>query len=304
MWAAVGVHFQGECHNCLKQIHIKASVPDGNDKPLPVSSSTRPNFPWEQEKLFHEVLQVMNSAGVPYAVSGAFALQQHTGIWRDTKDLDLFLPAEHVPQALAALVADGFECEICDPVWLAKAHRADFYVDLICGMSNAVITVDQSWIDRATPFDMVGVHTRVLWPEELIASKLFVTRRERFDGADIAHVVFGTRGRLDWERLLQLAGENWEVLLWALILFRYVYPAHTFYVPRAVWDELLGRFQYELANPNPQASFRGTLIDENMFAIDVNEWGFENLIEPLREQRQPKLALPANMCPLPQRKAG
>src|SRR5439155_9891528 len=154
MWAAVGVHFQGECHNCLKQIHIKASVPDGNDKPLPVSSSTRPNFPWEQEKLFHEVLQVMNSAGVPYAVSGAFALQQHTGIWRDTKDLDLFLPAEHVPQALAALVADGFECEICDPVWLAKAHRADFYVDLICGMSNAVITVDQSWMDRATPFAM------------------------------------------------------------------------------------------------------------------------------------------------------
>jgi hypothetical protein len=269
------------------------------EKPLPVSSSTAPEFPPEQERLFREVLQVLNQGGIPYVVSGAFALQKHTGIWRDTKDLDVFLAAQHVPKALECLVNDGFECSVVDPVWLAKAHRGDFFVDLICGMSNAVIIVEDSWIERGMPTEIVGVPVLVLAPEELIASKLFVTRRERFDGADIAHVIYGTRGQLDWERLLRLAGTNWEMLLWALVLFRYVYPARSCYVPAHVWQGLLQRFQQELANPSPKAQFRGSLVDENMFAIDVHEWGLDNLVDVFRAQRQPKLVAPANaVCPI------
>jgi Nucleotidyl transferase of unknown function (DUF2204) len=267
-----------------------AAAPD-NGKALPISSSRHPDFADEQRKLFREVLTLMNERRVPYAVSGAFALQKHTGIWRDTKDLDLFLPAEHVDPALQYLQEDGFECSILDPVWLAKAHREDFFVDLITGMSNGVITVDMSWIERSQPHESVGVQTRVLGAEELIASKLFVTRRERFDGADIAHVIHGTQGRLDWQRLMALAGEHWEVLLWSLMLYRYVYPAQTECVPRAIWDDLLGRLQSELANPNPNAPFRGSLIDENMFAIDVTEWGMENLIEGYRSRRMPKIGM-------------
>ncbi len=111
--------------------------------------------------------------------------RKHTGIWRNTKDLDLFLPPQAVPEALRHLREQGFETEIRDPVWLAKAHRDGYFVDLITGMSNAVITVDQSWIDRSSPSVVLGVPTRVLGAEELIASKLFVNFRERFDGADI-----------------------------------------------------------------------------------------------------------------------
>src|SRR5512133_2029138 len=127
-------------------LFIQGSVPNEGDKPLPVSSSTAPDFAKEQKALFREVLQLMNDHKVPYVVSGAFALQKHTGIYRDTKDLDLFLPAEHAVDALRYLAEDGFETEVCDPVWLAKAHRSDFFVDLITGMSNAAITVDQSWV--------------------------------------------------------------------------------------------------------------------------------------------------------------
>lgn len=259
------------------------------EKPLPVSTSKPPEFPAEQQKLFTEVLELMNQREIPYVVSGAFALQQHTGIWRNTKDLDLFLAPEDVPTALQALKDAGFETEVCDPVWLAKAHRADFFVDLITGMSNAVITVDRSWIDRSTDAEILGVPTRVLAPEELIASKLFVTRRERFDGADIVHVIHGTEGRLDWGRVLELVGEHWEIVLWAMMLFHYIYPAHTDYIPREVWDDLLGRLRVALDTPNPRAHFRGSLIDENMFAIDVHEWGMANLIEHHRSLRGGKI---------------
>ena len=73
-----------------------------------------------------------------------------------------------------------------DPVWLAKARRGEYFVDLITGMSNGVVRVDYSWIRRASRTQIFGISARVLAPEELIASKVFVTRRERFDGADIA----------------------------------------------------------------------------------------------------------------------
>ena len=37
----------------------------------------------------------------------------------------------------------------------------------------------------------------VLAAEELIASKLFVSRRERCDGADVAHIVYRAGNRMD-----------------------------------------------------------------------------------------------------------
>jgi len=256
---------------------------------LPVSSSVAPEFPPEQRALFCEVLQHLNRVGVPYVVSGAFALQQHTGIWRNTKDLDLFLPAQAVPAALRHLREQGFETEIRDPVWLAKARRDGYFVDLITGMSNGVISVDQSWIERGSHSVVLGVPTRVLAGEELIASKLFVNFRERFDGADVVHIIFAGKGRLDWQRLLSLVGDHWELLFWELVLFHYVYPAHRDYVPHEIWDELLRRLRAELDSPKSSAPFRGSLLDDKMFAIDVREWGMENLLQQQREQREPKI---------------
>jgi len=59
-----------------------------------VTSSVPMEVPEEQATLFQEVLTVLEEKRVTYAVSGAFALRQHTGICRFTKDLDLFMTAE------------------------------------------------------------------------------------------------------------------------------------------------------------------------------------------------------------------
>ena len=249
-------------------------------------------LPEEQQALFREVLTLFEKAHLPYAVAGAFALQQHTGISRFTKDLDIFLNTQAASAALACLQKRGFRCEVCDPVWLAKVHRDDYFVDLITGMSNAAIAVDDSWIARAHPATVCGVETRVLAPEELVASKLFVTRRERFDGADIAHIIFASRGNLQWERILQIAGEHWDLILWSLTLFRYVYPAQSSYVPQSLWRDLLERFSEEVNSPKTEARFRGSLIDDVMFAIDVDEWGMENILQENRARRMKIAPLP------------
>jgi hypothetical protein len=256
---------------------------------LPKTSSLPSDAAEEQVRLFHDVLETLERNRIPYTVSGAFALRQHTGICRFTKDLDLFLPAKYCAAALACLQRAGMECDATDPVWLYKARRDGFFVDLITGMSNGLIAVEDSWIERSRPAVVYGVKTRVLAPEELVASKLFVARRERFDGADIAHVIYGTYDNFDWQRELELVGEHWEMLLWALVLFRYVYPAQTHYVPGKVWRELLRRFEAQVRNPDTRADFRGSLVDDKMFAIDVDEWDLPNLFEEKRNLRLSEL---------------
>jgi len=74
-------------------------LPDG----ATLTSSIPVAIPPKQEGLYREVLSVLEDRHVPYAVAGAFALQQHTGICRYTKDLDIFLRSEDVAKALGHL---------------------------------------------------------------------------------------------------------------------------------------------------------------------------------------------------------
>jgi hypothetical protein len=261
-----------------------SKLPDASS---PTSAIAAP-LPPEAETLYRDVLQAMNEHGIPYAVAGAFALQKYTGIWRETKDLDLFIKAEDVPAALKNLAERGFRCETLDPVWLSKAHRGEYFVDLISGMSNAVIMVDDSWMKRAQPTMIAGVKSQIISAEDLLASKLFVLRRERFDGADIAHIIYRMKGWLEWERVLELAGENWEIVLWSLMLFRYIYPAHTDYIPAHFWQDLLSRYMHLIEHPDPHAPFRGSLVDENIFSIDIRDWGLEDLQSGYRERHLQK----------------
>jgi hypothetical protein len=75
------------------------------------------------------------------------------------------------------------------------------------------------------------------------------------------------------------------------MLFRYVYPAHTDYVPAPLWQDLLSRYMHLVQHPNPKAPFRGSLVDENIFAIDMKEWGLENLQNEYRTRhlRKPSM---------------
>lgn len=255
-----------------------------------ITSAAAVPLPPEAADLYREVLLALNEHGVHYAVAGAFALQKYTGICRITKDLDLFMKPEDVPAALKYLGEHDFRCETLDPVWLSKAHRGEYFVDLISGMSNAAIIVDDSWMARTQAATIAGVKSQIIAAEDLVASKIFVTRRERFDGGDIAHIIYRTRGTLDWNRILELAGEHWEMVLWTLVLFRYIYPAHSDYVPTRVWQELLSRYTELTKHPDRHAPFRGSLVDENIFAIDMKDWGLEDIQSQYRGRQLEKQA--------------
>ncbi|HEY2859579.1 MAG TPA: hypothetical protein VGJ21_14255 [Terracidiphilus sp.] len=253
------------------------------DPQLPVTSSEEPAWARGAEQCYRDALLALLGDGsgesIPFVVGGAFATHRHTGIWRTTKDIDFFLPPECVPAAFDRLQRAGFETGVEDPVWLAKAWRGEHFVDLITGVGNASLVIDRSWIDRGPAEIVLGVPCRVLGAEECVASKNFVAFRERFDGADVVHLIKTCGRHLDWRRILDLMGQHWLLLYWSLVLYSYVYPAHPDAVPEVVWQDLTLRFADHMRRPDRDAPFRGSLVDPRMFAIDVNEWGERNLYQ-------------------------
>lgn len=247
------------------------------DSPLPVTSSQEPEWAPQARACYSDVVRLLESAAIPFTVGGGFAFHRHTGIWRTTKDLDLFLVPGDVPSALQTLRRQGFETWIEDPIWLAKAQRDGFFVDLIAGVGNATLPVNRSWIENSIDARILDIPCKALGAEEMIAAKTFVTRRERFDGADIAHLVKACGARLDWERLARLVAPHQHMLYWHLILFAFIYPAHTGAVPEPVWRNLAAHFHEQIGQADHSQPFRGALIDPKMFAIDVNEWGERDL---------------------------
>ncbi len=225
----------------------------------------------EEARIFSTWLQALNATGIGYVVGGAFALYAHTGLWRDTKDLDVFLRPADVRTALAAF--EGRERTVIHDVhWLAKVLRGPHLMDMIFAVSNENVPIDESWFEFGLPVEILNVPTRVAAAEEVLASKAFVVRHDRFDGGDIAHIIRAAGGRLDWDRVLaRMAGDR-DLLFWYLVLYRYVYPAHAGDVPDALFDEM-GRPYREGLAPGA-APFRGTLIDPDTFRPDVEQWGY------------------------------
>ncbi|MDM8175553.1 hypothetical protein QT327_14560 [Olivibacter sp. 47] len=48
---------------------------------------------------FKEALKLLNDSGSPYMLGGAFAMFHYTGIFRNTKDLDIFCKSSEYPKS-------------------------------------------------------------------------------------------------------------------------------------------------------------------------------------------------------------
>jgi hypothetical protein len=94
--------------------------------------------------------------------------------------------------------------------------------------------------------------------------------RERFDGADIAHILLLYGDKLDWNRLLLRFGQYWRVLLAHLVLFGFIFPSARSKVPAWVMEELLKRVSAELAEPDAEDPVcYGTLLSWSQYLGDV-----------------------------------
>ena len=226
---------------------------------------------------YRNAMETLQRAGMPVLVGGAFALERYAGISRNTKDLDLFVRPEDFEPVLDTLAAAGYRTEVPFPHWLGKAHFGEEFVDIIFSSGNGVATVDEEWFTHAVDDEIMGIPARLCPPEETIWSKAFIMERERYDGADIAHILRLCVEHLDWDRLLRRFGPQWRVLLSHLILFGFVYPAERHRIPASVMRKLMRQLQHELtAAPPRDRACQGTLLSREQYLIDVGSWNYQD----------------------------
>jgi hypothetical protein len=226
----------------------------------------------EEQAIYADGLRALVEARIPFLVGGGWALFHYLGRWRTTKDIDIFVMPEHVDLVLSALARAGFRTELTDPAWLGKAFRDGALIDVIFCSYNGLFPVDDSWLDNGRAANVLGVDVRVVGPEEIIVSKSFVAARDRFDGADVSWLLRATAGELDWGRIERLMRDHWQVLLWQLIHFIYVFPARKELIPRGLMKRLLTRMTREL-DSEPQPICNGPMLDPKLYKREIDATG-------------------------------
>jgi hypothetical protein len=230
----------------------------------------------KSDRLHRRSVVALQDANVPFLIGGAYVVEIYAGVSRQTKDFDLYVRPQHVDLALDALKHAGYEIEKAFPHWLAKAERGRDCIDLIFRAGNGLCEVDNSWFERAHDDKLLDLHVKLCAPEEMIWMKAFIMERERFDGADIAHILQSCAEKLDWPHLLSRFGPDWRVLLSHLVLFGYIYPSEWRRIPPAVMDDLIARLREEVRATSPERLCRGTLLSRQQYLLDVQQRGFHD----------------------------
>lgn len=237
---------------------------------LEASTSTR-NF-------YRNLLRILHDNSIDFLVGGTFALQRYTGITRPTKDIDFFIRHEDFPRVASTLRGAGFRVELTFPHWLGKVFKGPNFADLAFRSANGEGAVDDDWFRYAVEEQLWGIPIRLCPAEETIWSKSFIMERERFDGADIVHIIHSTAELLDWDRIIRRFGDKWRVLLMHLVAFGFVYPSERHRIPGEVMRELTSRLGSEIEAPAGEVGklCRGTLLSREQYLVDVYEWDYKD----------------------------
>jgi hypothetical protein len=229
---------------------------------------------------FARALEVLGREGVPFLVGGALALVAHCGVRRAMKDLDVFVLRQDIHRALDVLAADGFRTELTFPHWLGKAYVDETrFIDVIFSSGNGMAEVDREWFEHAAHDVVFGVPVAVCPAEETLWSKAFVMERERFDGADVAHLLLSCGAMLDWKRILRRFGPHWRVLFAHLVLFGYAFPEDAQRIPHWVMETLERRLASE-TKPGQPGVCRGTLLSREQYLTDLERGWRDGRLPP------------------------
>jgi len=246
-----------------------------NPTAAPIETSKKQLAP-ETISFYREAMAVFEEAAVPFLVGGAYAFARYTGVERYTKDFDVFVRPEDFERALDAFTRKGWKTERTAPHWLGKVWRDEDFVDVIFSSGNGVARVDELWFERAVAGRVLDRSVRLIPAEEMIWSKAFIMERERFDGADVAHLLRCCAEKLDWEHLIERFEPNggWRVLFAHLVLFSYIYPGEAGRLPKRVFHQLMERLRDETPDPGEDPRLcRGSILSRSQYLIDLYRWG-------------------------------
>jgi hypothetical protein len=258
--------------------------------PLTVPKPPQTSKPWPgpipagQWEIYRRVIDAAAAREIPFALGGAFALAAHTGAWRDTKDLDLYVLPRYrdamIQIVRSAGLADYYDKLPYDRWWIYRAVADGTILDVIWAMANHRAEIDELWMSGPA----VEIHGRklpVLPPEAMIWDKLYILQRDRCDWPDVMNLIFYTGSQVDWELLTARMGDHLPLLAAALLVFRWIAPGRAEGLPAWLWERLQ-------LPPSPSAGLPESLR-EHVGLLDTRPWfGPERQGIATSKQEQPE----------------
>ena len=226
-------------------------------------------IPDHQWPIYERVMKTATKRRIPYALGGALAMGAYTDRWRPCKDIDMYvLPADK--DRMMRVFSDCGLTDYYDQVpydrrWIFRGYQAETncIVDAIWAMANMRAHVDEGWLTRGREFRTEGITFRVLPPEELIWSKLYVMQRERCDWPDVLNIMYSTAPTLDWHLLLSRVEDDMPLLKGVLSIFAWMCPSCADYIPDGV------RMQHDITAEQRQVT---TINPRRVELLDTRPW--------------------------------
>lgn len=234
------------------------------------------------EEFYTELINILLEQNLPFMIGGTYAFTAYTGIERPTKDMDIRCAFNHYPTILKALSDAGFRAEISEERWIAKVHDSSntFFTDVIFGEKNGLNKIDEGWLRRARQGTILGHLVKLEPIEDMIRSKAYIQHKERFDGADVIHLILKYGKTIDWEFLVERMEPHWEILFAHLVNFIFVYPTEKHVIPQWLLERYLKRAKSEfLKLPQDDDRITRGLLISSQYEPAVVKWGYKPIHE-------------------------
>ena len=207
-----------------------------------MNESWAERIPDEQWRIYREVIIGARARKISFAIGGAFAVFTYTGLYRNTKDLDIYVLPELRFEMIDVLnrlgMKDYHDVLPYDRRWIFRSYQGATIVDIIWSMANRRVEVDSGWFERNTAIQSRGELVPIVPPEELIWAKLFVLQHDRCDWPDVFNLIYAQGEKLDWLYLMNRMGEDLPLLSAALSVYAWVSPRSAGSLPEWIWKRL------------------------------------------------------------------
>ena len=197
---------------------IECRQPHGKKVPTILEQSPPPSDT-SDEPLLRTALKRSASAlkadGVPFALGGGYALWVAGGP-EPSHDVDLVVAETDVELAANSLAAAGLRVERPPEDWLFKAYcdpngstelaEDPALVDVLHRLGG--VPVEQSLLETAQEFEVLGVRIPVLSPTPIMIAKLKSLSEHYCDFAPLLLSVRAVREQLDWTEIREATQDN------------------------------------------------------------------------------------------------
>ena len=197
---------------------IECRQPHGKKVPTILEQSPPPSDT-PDEPLLRTALKRSASAlkadGVPFALGGGYALWVAGGP-EPSHDVDLVVAETDVELAANSLAAAGLRVERPPEDWLFKAYcdpngstelaEDPALVDVLHRLGG--VPVEQSLLETAQEFEVLGVRIPVLSPTPIMIAKLKSLSEHYCDFAPLLLSVRAVREQLDWTEIREATQDN------------------------------------------------------------------------------------------------